>query len=524
MFDDAECLNRYAELRDQSAFSDFVHRNLRLVYSAAYRQTNGDAHSAQDITQTVFSTAAQHAKALSRHPVIAAWLHQTTRNATIDALRARQRRQAREQVVSAMNEAFETSGDQPDWDKISPELDKVVAALSETDREAIILRFFGEKSFLEIGQKLRLSENAARMRVDRALDKLRVGLSRKGIVSTGAALSVLLADKAAIAAPTGLGAATVATAISVPAATGLISIIGTLKIMSITKVIAGIATAVAVVSLSTALHEYRAARAAEQTVIDLQKIAQAKNVAETPPQPEPTKAEPRKGATTQTVSASAKLAPDNPLAPVLAILSNPGIQAQASIQTKIRLDTQFATFFKKLSLPPETLDQFKNLIVEKQMVAYDSISVANDQGINPFADAQGFMQVVMASEKNVDGQIATLLGESGFKQFLDYQNTVPARNTVAIFGQALSFTSAPLSEPLSEQVVNVLTEHGTPGMPPSNPFAILNADMGVVKLSDRGRAQLQEMLTPAQMRVLEEKVQQQAQLLEARSRIGNPQK
>ena len=38
-----------------------------------------------------------------------------------------------------------------EWDKVSPELDKIVASLGERDRDAVVLRFFGGKSFAEIG-------------------------------------------------------------------------------------------------------------------------------------------------------------------------------------------------------------------------------------------------------------------------------------------------------------------------------------------------------------------------------------
>src|SRR4051794_34590591 len=102
MLDDAEFLRLYAERRDENAFSEFVRHNVNLVYSAAYRQSHGDAHLAQDITQSVFATAAQKAAALARHPVIKAWLHQATRNATIDALRSRERRLLREEEVGRM--------------------------------------------------------------------------------------------------------------------------------------------------------------------------------------------------------------------------------------------------------------------------------------------------------------------------------------------------------------------------------------------------------------------------------------
>ncbi|MFT3870936.1 MAG: sigma-70 family RNA polymerase sigma factor [Nibricoccus sp.] len=528
MIDDAQCLHNYATTRNQEAFADFVHRNLRLVYSAALRQTRGDAHLAQDVTQVVFTAAAQHAKALAGHPVIAAWLHQTTRNAAIDAIRSQQRRQAREEAVGKMNPTTTESDEAPDWDKISPELDKIVASLKAEDRNAIVLRFFGEKSFAEIGQQLELSENAARMRVDRALEKMRLSLSRKGVVSSAAALGMILAAKTAVAAPAGLGAATVTAALSAPAATGLATFLGAIKIMSTAKITAGVSTVIAIVSVATAIHQYQNARAAEQALLDLQNSMRAARAQTTAPKPT---AEPAASNADQTAKPNVATAQpaasaqaNNPLSPVLQLLTNPAIQAQSNMLTKIRLDSQFGPLFKQLGFKPAQLEQFKNLIVEKQMVAFDSITAANEQGINPFMNPKGFFQVVSAAEKTVDTQIANLLGEDGFKQFNAYQETVPARNTVNYMIQALSFTDAPLSAEQAERVVQTLATQGTAAIPPMSPFAVLNSDLGVIKLSEQGRTQLQGVLSEQQMRVLDEKLQQQQQLYEIRTRIGHPEK
>jgi len=55
MITDGELLRRYAETNSESAFTELVERHLALVYSAALRQVNGDAHLAQDVVQTVFA-------------------------------------------------------------------------------------------------------------------------------------------------------------------------------------------------------------------------------------------------------------------------------------------------------------------------------------------------------------------------------------------------------------------------------------------------------------------------------------
>ena len=79
--DDAALLRHYAEEGSQPAFAEVVRRHVDLVYAAALRRTGGDAHRAADVSQQVFTALARHARKLSRHAVLGAWLHTATRNA-----------------------------------------------------------------------------------------------------------------------------------------------------------------------------------------------------------------------------------------------------------------------------------------------------------------------------------------------------------------------------------------------------------------------------------------------------------
>src|SRR5882724_5024411 len=88
-----------------------------------------------------------------------------------------------------------------DWSGVAPVLDAVIDELAERDRTAVLLRFMERRAFVEIGAALGVSEDAARMRVERALDKLHALLSRRGIKSSSAALGVALANHAVVAAP-----------------------------------------------------------------------------------------------------------------------------------------------------------------------------------------------------------------------------------------------------------------------------------------------------------------------------------
>jgi len=248
MNDDTELLRRYAMGGDEEAFAELVQRHVNLVYSAALRQVHGDVHLAADATQLVFSDLARKAQALAGHRVLAGWLFTSTRFATAKLVRGERRRQAREHEAHLMHEFMH---DDPsarlDWERVRPVLDEVLGELSDADREAILLRYFEGRDFAGVGARLHVADNTARMRVERALEKLRARLERRGVTSTGAALAVALASQAVVAAPAGLAANIIGVALAggvVGAAAGGASAVATF--MSMTKLQLGLTSALAV--------------------------------------------------------------------------------------------------------------------------------------------------------------------------------------------------------------------------------------------------------------------------------------
>lgn len=208
MNDDIALLRRYAEEGSQGAFADLVRRHVDLVYGAALRRTHGDPHHAADIAQQVFTRLARDSRRLSRHPVLVAWLHTATRNAALNLMISEKRRQVREH--QALDLAPAGAGDAgPNWERLRPVLDAAIDELPEPDRAAVVLRFLERRPFAEIGAALRVSEDAARMRTDRALNKLRTALARHGITSTATALSAIVSSQPLVSAPAGLATALV---------------------------------------------------------------------------------------------------------------------------------------------------------------------------------------------------------------------------------------------------------------------------------------------------------------------------
>ncbi len=226
MSSDSQLLQDYAQNKSQDAFTELVQRHLNLVYSAAFRQVRS-SQLAEEISQSVFTDLARAADKL-KPGILTAWLYQVTRRTAIDVIRRESRRQARERLaveMAAMNTAS-------DWIQIEPLLDEAMDALDETDRAAILLRYFENKSLREVGQTLGTSDDAAQKRVSRAVDRLREFLSRRGIAVGAAGLVAVVSVNAVHAAPAGL-AVTISAAAVLTGAT-----IQTSTAIAATKVIA----------------------------------------------------------------------------------------------------------------------------------------------------------------------------------------------------------------------------------------------------------------------------------------------
>jgi RNA polymerase sigma factor (sigma-70 family) len=253
MTPDSELLRRYAGTHSEEAFAELVRRHLDLVYSVALRQVNGDAYLAQDVAQTVFTDLARKAASLARRTVLTGWLYTSAHFAAAKIARTENRRREREEKF--MREPIPEPAPDPgfaearaDWEKIRPSLDEAMHELKEPDREAILLRFFENRPFAEIGEKIGLSENAARMRVERALEKLRGLLVSRGVTTVAALASVISANAVQIA-PAGLAATLTSTSL---AGAGAGTTFTLLKLMTATQLKLGI-SALVVAGATTAL-------------------------------------------------------------------------------------------------------------------------------------------------------------------------------------------------------------------------------------------------------------------------------
>jgi RNA polymerase sigma factor (sigma-70 family) len=198
--DDLDLLRKFTSEHSQEAFATLVHRHLDLVYSASLRQVRSP-QLAEEVAQSVFTDLALNAAKLKPNTVLTAWLYEVTRRTAINVIRSEARRQLREHLAQDLNAMNEPEGN---WSQIEPLLDEAMLTLDDIDRTAVLLRYFENKSLREVGQSLGTTDDTARKRVNRAVDRLREFLLRHGVVVGTSGLVVAISANAVQAAPLGL--------------------------------------------------------------------------------------------------------------------------------------------------------------------------------------------------------------------------------------------------------------------------------------------------------------------------------
>ncbi|MBI3417890.1 MAG: sigma-70 family RNA polymerase sigma factor [Verrucomicrobia bacterium] len=249
--DDMNLVREFATGHSERAFTTLVERHVNLVYSVALRRI-GSSHDAEEVTQAVFLILAAKAGDLRSGTILSGWLYQAAQLTSANFQRAALRRQRREQEAHMQF----TQESEPDvsWQRMAPLLEEAMARLGQDERDAVVLRFFENRTVREVAAALGLREAAAQKRINRATERLRSFFVRRGVKVSSAALLALVASNAVQAAPAQLAASISAAAVLKGAAatastTALIQT--TLKIMTMTKLKISIAAIIVTLGVGT---------------------------------------------------------------------------------------------------------------------------------------------------------------------------------------------------------------------------------------------------------------------------------
>lgn len=201
-----------------------------------------------------------------------------------------------------------------------------------------------------------------------------------------------------------------------------------------------------------------------------------------------------------------------------AALERPEVQRLMQLQQKAQLDSRYAALFKSLNLSPDQLDKLKNLLVERQSAPQDVLAAARAQGIDPRSDPTGMQKMIASTQADVDASIKQALGDQGYAQYQQYQQTLPQRGVVNQLQQSLSYTSAPLTDTQSSQLVQILAQtspaasnaaaEARAAFLPPGVFGSINS----TPITNQAITLAQGVLAPSQVAALQQlQAQQQAQ-------------
>ncbi|HEX2101581.1 MAG TPA: sigma-70 family RNA polymerase sigma factor [Candidatus Synoicihabitans sp.] len=473
MIEDIELLRRYVAEKSEAAFAELVRRRIDGVYASALRRLGGDEHLARDVTQQVFAALARQARSLCERTVLAGWLFLTTRNFAAQVVRTERRRRHREQEAFAMQELTTSSLDfAADWSRLRPVLDHVLDELSDSDREAVLLRFFENRSFADVSEKLGITENAARMRVVRALDKLHAQLARRGITSTTTALGLALTHQTGIAAPSGLAATVAGTALSNATIVVVDSLGGICFSMTTMKLVTAGAIAAAIGVGSYQLGVDRAEPAKPAAPLTPETGDPEEIAAPVPP--------PRFEATFDPVeTAATRIASHPAVAQAMPTATGtsgfisfmPSTGSAAEDRRRVReingrtLDSMYADLYRQMEFSPEQCVQFRELMldVRERGSALFKQAVADERSRNPGASRESLQDVfdatVQQTESEITAAVRVVFGEATAEAFELYRATLPARHVANKVARALADTASPITDGQKDALAQIIAQH-----------------------------------------------------------------
>ena len=448
MTESQQLLTEYVKTGSETAFRDLVTRYVDLVHSAAVRLVNGDTHLAEDVTQTVFADLAKLARTLSGDVMLGGWLHRHTCYVASKTLRAERRRLARERQAVEMNSLEDHSA--ANLATVAPILDDAINQLGAEDRAAILLRFFEQHDFKSVGEALGSNEEAARKRVDRALDKLESLLKRRGVAFSAAALASTLSAHAVSAAPAGL-AITISSVALTGAAAGGGATLTIIQIMSMTKLKVGIASAIIVAGVAVpwvmqqqtktelaAANEALRQKTEQLTALTAEnerladQVARTAAAVETPSTNTPSRELLKLRSEVGRLSAAeraAAAARTNLESALSGITADPAMRKTIRDQQKMGLGMIYKEFANRAGLSAEMGEKLTELLADDVMDNIDRITEVLREGKSP-AEMD---RVFAAQEAALREKVKELLGPEAYTQYLDYTKSLASHVTAEQF-------------------------------------------------------------------------------------------
>lgn len=196
-----------------------------------------------------------------------------------------------------------------------------------------------------------------------------------------------------------------------------------------------------------------------------------------------------------------------------ALMNNPKFAKLMNAREKQMISARYAALFKSLvqsgKLTTEQVESFQSLLAEKQTTMRDIMTAAREQGIT---DRSQIDQLVKSAQAELDAQLQSTLGADAYAEYQAYEQTYPQRSLVSQLEQSLSYSSSPLTDAQSQQLLEVLASTSTAsaggeGGPPGGGGP--GGPGGGVTITDATLTAAQSVLSAAQLQALTELKEQQ---------------
>jgi len=457
MNDDHDLLQRYARDGGEEAFREIVSRYAGLVYATALRHVREASH-AEEVAQNVFTLLARKASGIPRDASLAGWLHRSACHLARHLIRSEARRQARE--IAAVSMSTPDNSPEAGWEEIQTVLDESLGSLRDDDREAVLLRFFRGLSLREVGGAMQTSEDAARMKINRALEKLRTSLARRGITSTAAALSGMLATHAAAADSPDLAVRLAAHALNAAsqAATATLTHVAVMSTKAKIACITAGAALTAAIGTPVVMQRERHLRGdiahLEEQIMKLSGSASVAPVTASAAASKPVAAKPKVNPlaeiAAQAAGAKALLGNGNGKAAIAKALAGmmkmPGIKQLLVSQTKPVIEMMYADLLDELwQLSPDQRAKVMDILLETMTEAQLSGIEMMQEGIDE-GNAKALSEKMAAASAQRDEKIKEILNDPAkFVEFQRYEDSIAERHKLNQFKEALSTKDAALA-------------------------------------------------------------------------------
>lgn len=171
----ADCQNG-----DRKAMDTLVRQLKEPVYNSAYRML-GNADEAADVTQTTLLKVFENIQRFNPKYRLFSWTYRIAMNEAIDQIKRRGR-------TTTLDDPPAPKADSPQektaTSQLADEVQATLMELNEDHRAVIVMRYFGECSYEDIGRVLEIPERTVKSRLYTARQQLRKRLNEHGVFSS----------------------------------------------------------------------------------------------------------------------------------------------------------------------------------------------------------------------------------------------------------------------------------------------------------------------------------------------------